>query len=156
VSLAIDVDQAAAQAAGPQAAIGDTAGWTNLSSFSGHGGKLLFFHGISDPWFSAQDTIGYYERLGRDNGGADQVSTWSRLFLVPGMGHCQGGEAALDQFDLLSAVVTWVENGVAPDAVAARGTAFPGRSRPLCPYPEYAHYKGSGDTEDASNFECRR
>jgi feruloyl esterase len=156
LSLEIDVDQAAASAAGAQAAISDTAGWTNLSSFAGHGGKLLFFHGVSDPWFSAQDTIGYYERLGRDNGGADRVSTWSRLFLVPGMGHCQGGAAALDTFDLLSAIVAWVENGVAPDAVAATGRAFPGRSRPLCPYPTYAHYKGSGDAEDGKNFECRR
>ncbi len=89
------------------------------------------------------------------NGGAEQTMAWSRLFLVPGMGHCAGGAAALDTFDLLTAVVNWVENGVAPDSVVATGRAFPGRSRPLCPYPAYAHYKGSGDIEDAKNFACR-
>ena len=66
--------------------------WTNLSTFSGIGGKLIFYHGISDPWFSALDTVDYYSRLVRDNGGAEKVSEWCRLFLVPGMGHCSGGE----------------------------------------------------------------
>jgi feruloyl esterase len=79
---------------------------------------------------------------------------WSRLFLVPGMGHCLGGEAALDQFDLLGAVVDWVEKGTPPDAVVATGNAFPGRSRPLCPYPKHAQYRGTGDMEKAESFEC--
>jgi feruloyl esterase len=70
------------------------------------------------------------------------------------MGHCSGGPA-LDRFDMLAAVVDWVERGLAPDAVKATGRAFPGRSRPLCPYPLHAHYKGTGDPDDASNFECR-
>jgi len=83
------------------------------------------------------------------------VRTWSRLFLSPGMAHCAGGPAALDSFDLLGAVVDWVEKGVAPDAVTATGRAFPGRSRPLCAYPQHAQYKGSGDAEDARNFVCR-
>jgi feruloyl esterase len=135
--------------------LGDTNAWTNLSSFSGHGGKILFFHGVSDPWFSALDTIEYYQRLGDANGGADAVRDWSRLFLVPGMGHCRGGTAALDNFDLLTAIVDWVEQGKAPDAVVATGAPFPGRSRPLCPYPQHTHYKGSGDPESARNFECR-
>jgi len=70
------------------------------------------------------------------------------------MGHCGGGPA-LDHFDLLSAAVNWVEKGTAPDSVPATGMFFPGRSRPLCAYPNYAHYKGQGDPQDAANFECR-
>jgi feruloyl esterase len=70
------------------------------------------------------------------------------------MSHCQGGPATLDNFDMLTAVVDWVENGKAPDSVVAKGKSFPGRTRPLCAYPKYAHYKGQGDPEDASNFEC--
>ena len=88
------------------------------------------------------------------NGGLEAVSNWSQFYLVPGMGHCGGGEA-LDQFDLLSAIVGWVEKGIAPKSVIATGKAFPGRSRPLCAYPKHAHYKGQGTPEDATNFECR-
>ena len=134
----------------------DTHTWTNLSTFSERGGKLIFYHGTSDPWFSFMATLDYYERLGQDpdNGGADKLQTWSRIFLVPGMSHCAGGAATLDEFDMLGAVVDWVENDKAPDSVVATGKAFPGRSRPLCPYPKYARYKGQGDPEDASNFEC--
>jgi hypothetical protein len=139
----------------PQQVATDTAGWTNLSTFAGHGGKLLFFHGVSDPWFSAMDTVEYYERLGTDNGGADAVRGWSRLFLAPSMGHCGGGQGALDQFDLLTPLVEWVEQGKAPDAVPATGRTAPGRSRPLCAYPQHAHYKGTGDPEAAASFECR-
>ena len=86
----------------------------------------------------------------------DKIVDWSRLFLAPGMGHCQGGESTLDSFDMLGAVVNWVEKGTGPDSVTATGRAFPGRSRPLCPYPKHAHYKGQGDAEDAKNFECRQ
>jgi feruloyl esterase len=155
-ALAQDVDKEEREVeTTAQGVIADTWSWTNLNTFSGHGGKLLFYHGVSDPWFSAQDTVGYYERLGKANGGADVVKNWSRLFLSPGMGHCQGGAAALDTFDLLTALVDWVEKGTPPDAVTATGRAFPGRSRPLCAYPQHAHYKGSGDPQDARNFECR-
>jgi len=150
----MDVDAEALAAATPIAAVGDTAGWTNLASFTQHGGKLLLFHGMSDPWFSANDTIGYYERLAADNGGAAAVQGFSRLFLVPGMAHCGGGPA-LDRFDLLSAVVGWVEQGKAPDSVTATGPAFPGRSRPLCAYPKHAQYRGIGDAQSAGSFECR-
>jgi feruloyl esterase len=155
-SLQQDVDrEAATQAANPQAIVGDTWSWTNLNAFSGRGGKLVFFHGMSDPWFSANDTIQYYEKLAASNGGAEQVQSFSRLFLSPGMGHCGGGEAALDTFDLLTAVVDWVEKGAAPASVVATGRALPGRSRPLCAYPKSASYKGKGDPQDAANFECR-
>lgn len=148
-SLTMDVDEAAAAiAALPRTALTDTTS-TDLSSFSGHGGKLIFYHGLSDPWFSPLDTLEYYQKLGKD------VSSWSRIYFVPGMGHCQGGTATLDHFDALTAIVNWAEKGIAPDSITATGKAFPGRSRPLCAWPKYAHYKGSGDSEDAKNFECR-
>ena len=132
-----------------------TASWTNLNSFFGHGGKILFYHGVSDPWFSAFDTIDYYERMAKSSGGIDQVrANSSRAYLVPGMGHCQTG-ATLDRFDFLQAVVDWVEKGKAPESVVATGPAFSGRSRPLCAWPQYAAYKGQGNPEDAANFECR-
>jgi len=153
--VSIDVDQRLFSLLGnPLEAVTDTT-WTNLSSFSGHGGKLLFYHGMSDQAFSAMDTLDYYTRMSKANGGADQVQNWSRMYLVPGMYHCRGGEFALDTFDLLTAAVNWVEKGAAPESVVATGKAFPGRSRPLCAYPKYAYYKGQGDPEDAKNFECR-
>ena len=150
----MDVDAEAAVAHDAREMAGDTDAWTNLSSFKAHGGKLIFYHGLSDPWFSALDTLGYYQRLTSGNA-PSALSDWSRLFLVPGMGHCGGGTATLDRFDLLTAIVAWVEQGQAADAVIATGAAFPGRSRPLCPYPQHAQYKGSGESESAANFSCQ-
>jgi feruloyl esterase len=153
--VSIDVDaRLFALLGNPLEALTDTT-WTNLSTFSAHGGKLLFYHGMSDQAFSAMDTLDYYQRMAKANGGMDKVENWSRMYLVPGMYHCRGGEFALDNFDLLSAVVNWVEKGTVPDSVVATGKAYPGRSRPLCAYPKYAYYKGQGDPEDAKNFECR-
>jgi feruloyl esterase len=150
-----DVDREDARMeADATAQLGDST-WTNLTSFAGHGGKLLFYHGLSDPWFSPLDTLGYYEKMAKDTSNGP-VESWSRFYLVPGMGHCQGGSATLDRFDMLGAVVDWVEKGVAPDRVVATGQAFPGRSRPLCPYPQHAQYTGHGDTNDASNFVCQQ
>jgi feruloyl esterase len=146
----IDVDKEALHASDPLV----EPALTNLSTFSSNGGKMIFFHGNSDPWFSPLDTLGYYQSLAAANGGADKLAEWSRMFLVPGMAHCGGGPA-LDHFDMLSAVVKWVEKGTAPDSVIATGQAFPGRSRPLCAYPKHAQYTGSGDSEDAHNFRCQ-
>jgi Tannase and feruloyl esterase len=70
------------------------------------------------------------------------------------MGHCGGGPG-LDQFDFLQAITNWVEKGNVPQSVLVTGKAFPRRSRPLCPYPKHGQYKGQGDIEDATNFECR-
>ena len=152
-----DVDAEAAVAdSNPLAKIGDSYSWVNLDTFSSHGGKLIFYHGLSDPWFSAKDTIDYYQRMTAANGGEPKVKDWSRLFLSPGMGHCGGGSATLDSFDMLTASVDWVENGQAPESVTATGRAFPGRSRPLCAYPTHAQYKGQGNMEDAANFACKQ
>jgi feruloyl esterase len=151
----MNVDQAVDQAlADPGESLTATSRWTQLNTFSGRGGKLIFWHGVSDPWFSSLDTVDYYERLQKANGGPEQVANWSRLFLAPGVGHCGGGPAALDTIDALTAIVDWVEKGSAPASIPATGRAFPGRSRPLCAYPQHAHYKGQGNPEDAANFEC--
>jgi Tannase and feruloyl esterase len=146
----IDVDKLALHASDPLVEPAST----NLSTFSLNGGKLIFFHGDSDPWFSPLDTLGYYKSLAETNGGTEKVDEWSRIFLVPGMAHCGGGPA-LDHFDMLTAVVEWVEKGTAPDSVIATGQAFPDRSRPLCAYPKHAQYTGRGDSQDAKNFQCR-
>jgi feruloyl esterase len=150
----IDAEAATANA-NPTAIIGDSWSWTNLSTFSAHGGRLIFYHGVSDPWFSAKDTIDYYQRMTAANGGEAKVREWSRLYLSPGMGHCSGGTSALDTFDFLTPVVNWVEKNTAPQSVTATGRAFPGRSRPLCAFPEHAQYTGQGNPEDAANFVCK-
>jgi Tannase and feruloyl esterase len=135
----------------------DTYRDATLAPFRARGGKLLIFHGTADPIFSALESIDYYQRLTRNNGGPDAAARWARLFLVPGMNHCAGGPAT-DSFDGLGAIVNWVEKGAAPariDASASpRTTYFPGRTRPLCPYPAYARYSGTGSLEDGTNFTC--
>jgi hypothetical protein len=154
--LTINVDQLQdAVAADGVRHVSDTAYWTNLNTFFSRGSKLIFFHGWGDPWFSALDTLDYYERMAQASGGMERVRAQSsRYFPVPGMGHCSSGKT-LDSFDFLGALVDWVEAGKAPDAVTATGPAFPGRSRPLCAWPQYAHYKGQGDPNSAGSFECR-
>ena len=122
---------------------------TFMTSFVGHGGRLLIYQGVSDPVFSANDIKGWYDQLAKDAG---PPQAWARLFFVPGMNHCQGGPA-MDRFDALAAIQSWVEDGKAPDRLVATGAAFPGASRPLCPYPQVARYKG-GDTAAAESFAC--
>lgn len=153
-SAPMDVEASAAIAHDARAMVGDTNAWTNLSTFRGHGGKLIFFHGVSDPWFSALDTTEYYQRLEKDNQPA-KTADWSRLFLVPGMGHCAGGDRTLDRFNMVDAIVSWVENNRAPDQVIASGASMPGVTRPLCPFPKHPHYDGSGDMNAAASFSCR-
>ena len=131
----------------------NTADDAKLTAFKARGGKLLMAHGLADPIFSPHESIDYLQRLTAENG--PQTPDFARLFLIPGMAHCQGG-AATDSWDGLDALVNWVEKGEAPKQILAQGTAvFPGRSRPLCPHPQYAHYKGQGNVEDAASFECR-
>ena len=154
-ATSMNVDAEAARAHDARGMVGDSNAWTNLSTFQGRGGKLMFFHGVSDAWFSSLDTIQYYERLAADNA-ATPLANWSRLFLVPGMGHCNGGERTTDRFNMLEPLVSWVEKGMAPDRIIATGASVPGESRPLCPYPAHAHYNGTGDAKDAASYSCRQ
>ncbi len=128
---------------------------TDLTRFTARGGKLVLVHGVSDPVFSINDTIRWWNDLnGQSSGGAADVA---RLFAVPGMNHCAGGPAT-DQYDAFGALVSWVEKGSAPErivATAGANTPWPGRSRPLCAYPRQARYSGMGSIEDAANFVCR-
>ena len=101
----------------------DTYRDATLAGFHARGGKLLIFHGTADPIFSALESIDYYQRLTRNNGGPDATARWARLFLVPGMNHCAGGPAT-DSFDGLAAIVDWVEKGTAPSRIEA--SARPG------------------------------
>jgi feruloyl esterase len=131
----------------------NTADDVQLAGFKARGGKLLLAHGMADPIFSAHEVVDYYERLRVAHG--PDVDRFARLFLIPGMAHCQGG-AATDSFDGLGALVDWVENERAPERIVASGTTvFPGRTRPLCAWPRYAHYDGQGDPEKAESFSCR-
>ncbi len=129
----------------------DTAYWTNLSTYLGRGSKLMFFHGVSDPWFSAFDTWDYYQRARAANG-AEAWDDAARFYMVPGMMHCSGGNA-FSNFDLLGPMVDWVEGGEAPGAVTASRSDSDAQM-PLCPHPSYAHYTGGGEGV-ASSYECR-
>ena len=154
-ALTFDADAAADRVrADASQALTDTNRWTNLGAFLGHGGKIIFYHGMGDPWFSALDTMDYYKRAEAANG-AERWAASSRFYPVPGMGHCGGGANTYDRFDLLGPVVDWVEHGRAPGVVvASRTTPAPG-SRPLCPLPGHPHYGGSGDQTVAASFACR-
>jgi pimeloyl-ACP methyl ester carboxylesterase len=151
-SINLDARVQALRADGVQALI-DTYAWTNLSTFLDHGGKIVWYHGVSDPWFSASDTQDYYTRAAAANG--QRFLDSSRLYLVPGAGHCGGGDNTFDRFDLLSAVVDWVEAGKAPASVPAHRQTPTPADRPLCPFPSYPHYRGTGDENRAESFECR-
>ncbi len=129
----------------------------NLKSFIDRGGKLIQYHGWSDPQIAPAGVTQYYERAIQASGGRDKLHGSYRLYMAPGMGHCGGGEGP-NTFDMLTALERWVEAGLAPDQIVAsitRPTASLERTRPLCPYPQVAVYKGSGSTDDAANFACR-
>ena len=131
-----------------------------LAAFAKRGGKMIVYHGSSDPVFSVNDSLAWAERLQR-NLSPQGAAAVVRVFPVPGMGHCQGGPAT-DQFDALGALVAWVEDGQAPDRLDARANPAnkelpaswtPQRSRPLCPWPQVARYSG-GPVEAAASFRC--
>ena len=128
---------------------------TDLSAFSKHGGRLLITHGVSDPIFSVNDTIAWLTEVDKLNKG--KAAEFVRFFAVPGMNHCGGGPST-DRYDAFNALVAWVENKTAPERIVATAgpmTPWPGRTRPLCEYPAFARYKGTGSTEDAANFVCK-
>jgi Tannase and feruloyl esterase len=144
------------------AAAGETLDATapDLGAFRDHGGKLIVYHGWNDQAIFPQGSIDYYANVGATlaDGSAEHgaaTAEFFRLFMVPGMTHCRGGPGT-DQFDAQAAVENWVERGVAPDRIEARhrerGTVM--RSRPLCPYPQVASYRGNGSEDSASSFLC--
>jgi len=148
-----NVDAEYMVATATEEALGATATQYTVSSFVAGGGKHIFYHGEGDPWFSANDTVRYFETMAASNASVSPVEDYGRLYLVPGMGHCSGGEQTVDTFDLLTPLVDWVEDGIAPAAVTASGRSMPGQSRPLCPYPSYASYDG-GDAATADSYVC--
>ena len=128
----------------------------DLSKFVQRKGKLLLYHGWTDGTVSPLTSVNYYNRVLDKMGGTAKTSNWLRLFMVPGMGHCGGGDGP-NTFDTVTALEQWVEKGKAPDQIiASHSTAGKvDRTRPLCPYPQVAKYKGSGSIDDAANFDCK-
>jgi len=122
----------------------------DLKAFRDRGGKLILYHGYSDAAIPAQNTIDYYTSVVQRMGLKD-VDGFVRLYMVPGMQHCGGGPGP-NVFNMTDPLVRWVEDGSGPGPVVARNGE---RTRPLCPYPQVAKYKGSGSTDDASNFVCK-
>jgi hypothetical protein len=125
----------------------------DLSAFRKRGGKLLMTYGWADAILQPMAGVDYYEKALEKNG--PDTPDFFRLFMIPGMPHCSGGNCP-DQHDPVTAVVDWVEKGVAPETMLARqvkdGRVV--RTRPLCPYPEVARYSGTGSVDDASSFRC--
>jgi feruloyl esterase len=124
----------------------------NLNRLVDHGGKLLIYHGWSDPGIPPSNSVDYYQSVLKATKNArDSV----RLFMVPGMAHCGGGDGT-SSFDMVAAVDAWVATKMAPSTIPASktGGTIP-RTRPLCAYPAVATYKGTGSTDEAANFVCR-
>jgi feruloyl esterase len=128
----------------------------NMKAFFAHKGKLLMYHGWSDQAIAPGNSVNYYNSVVKNLGGEAKASADIRLFMVPGMAHCGGGEGPND-FDKMTAIQDWVEHGKAPETMIASHRERSGavdRTRPLCRYPQVAKYKGSGSIDDAANFTC--
>jgi feruloyl esterase len=128
----------------------------DLSAFKARGGKLIQYHGWSDPQIAPATSVEYYKSVLAMMGDAAKVDDFYRLFMVPGMAHCRGGDG-VSSFDMLKALEQWVEAGRPPSHIdgARVRNGVTDRTRPLCPYPQVAMYKGAGSIEDAANFTCR-
>jgi hypothetical protein len=141
----------------------------NLSRFRARGGKLILYHGWNDPAISALNTIDYYEGVVKKMGGR-ATQDFVQLYLLPGVQHCGGGAgpssfgagaelpAGDSAHSAFPALEQWVEKGTAPTFLIAKPAPEDQNSvkmtRPICPYPQIAKYKGTGDTNDAANFAC--
>jgi feruloyl esterase len=127
----------------------------NLKPLFSHGGKLLMYHGWADPGIAPRNSVNYYNSVVAELGKA-AVSNSIRLFMVPGMGHCAGGDGT-STFSMMDALSNWVEQGKAPDRIEASRVrnGKTDRTRPLCPYPQVAVYNGSGSTDESANFSCK-
>jgi feruloyl esterase len=128
----------------------------DLSAFARRGGKLLTYHGWADPNIASEASVNFYKATVAATKPSANSAEWVKLFMVPGMGHCSGGEGP-DSFDTLTALERWVESGQPPARIVASRIRN-GRvdmTRPLCPYPQVARYSGNGSTDDAPNFACR-
>jgi feruloyl esterase len=130
---------------------------SDLKAFVAHGGKLLLYHGWNDQLIAPLHTVNYYTAVVNDLGGAARATASVRLFMEPGVTHCAGGDGP-SNFDPLGVIERWVEQKQAPDSIIATHLAagVVDRARPLCPYPQVAIYRGSGDTNKAENFACGR
>jgi feruloyl esterase len=126
----------------------------DLSEFKAHGGKIIHYHGWADMALTPFMSVDYYKSV-LSFMGVDKTMDFYRLYMVPGMFHCAGG-VGCDIVDWFTPLVTWVENGIAPEGLV--GSHIEGgkvvRTRPLYPYPEVAVYTGSGSIDDAVNFTC--
>jgi feruloyl esterase len=128
----------------------------DLRPFRKAGGKLIAYHGWADPGISAAGTVAYFEQMAKIAGGQKEADAFARLYMIPGMHHCGGGVGTAT-FDMLPVLEAWVEKGIAPkEVIASRVTdGKVDRSRPLCPHPQVAVYRGQGDVNDAANFTCK-
>ena len=126
----------------------------DLSAFRDRGGKLLMYHGWADQLISAENSINYRASVEAKQGG--NQDNWYRLFMVPGMQHCRGGEGP-NQFNVMGALERWKEASEPPAEIVATHVAnnVVDRTRPLCPYPQTAVYRGSGSINDTANFACK-